>query len=85
MPRCGTVDSTSRGPEAAGRRLPSVSLGGGAGRRRPVPQRTIHAGFFEKGNQTGDGACLLGNNFFERAAVRPDVRWDFGGWRRDGW
>ena len=41
----------------------------------------IHAGVFKKSNQAGDGACLIGNNFLERAVLRPDIR----SRRRSGW
>ena len=86
MPRCGTVDSTSSGPEAAGARAGDVVLPryGNHG-RCGVGCRNwmINASLFKKGNQAGDGARLIGNNFLEHAALRPGIccRRRSGRWR----
>ena len=68
MPRWGMVASASKSGRA--RACLAFCPGGRAAAvaSRLQERRQIYAGVFEQGNQTGDGLCLVGDNFVDGAA-----------------
>ena len=79
MPRCGMVDAASRTEATA--QVPMivcpqvVVTKGPCGIRRNTAAESSLRRFFEKANQAGDGAGLIGNNFLKRALLfGPNIR-----------